>query len=247
MKKKKRLKTKNIIKLVAGILVIYLIIKIACLLIFQVRSDEYKQLLKNYEFTKTITIQKQNSDNLLRFNNLAIRNDFTSFQLLEDTNVYSDQYVLYDENNEIKAALILALQETTTTLAKNYKYFYEVDDWRTNSDVVKNYLDKKNIFNDLQLIDYLKEINFEKKTNIFTSISEIRRSFYLNYMMYMLLPKVNTLYKIEGDYKGYVYVLDNLLQVNILSDDRAYTYSFIGREFFTDEYINELLNTIRVG
>ena len=66
-------------------------------------------------------------------------------------------------------------------------------------------------------------------------------------MMYMLLPKVNTLYKIEGDYKGYVYVLDNLLQVNILSDDRAYTYSFIGREFFTDEYINELLNTIRVG
>ena len=66
-------------------------------------------------------------------------------------------------------------------------------------------------------------------------------------MMYMLLPKVNTLYKIEGDYKGYVYVLDNLMQVNILSDDRAYTYSFIGREFFTDEYVNELLNTIRVG
>lgn len=247
MKKKKRLKKKSIIILFFAIMGLYFIIKIACLMLYQIRDEKFDELVENFKYSKTINIVKQKNDDVLNFNNLSIRNDFKDFTLLDDNDSYSNTYVLYGENNEVKSALILGIQETLTTKAKNYKYFYEDNEFAINSDIVQKYLDKNNIINDIQLIEFFDKINRKNKTNIFTSISEIRNRFYLNYMLYVLVPEINTLYQIDGDYKGYAYVKDNLIQANVLSDDRAYIYSFLDRNLFTDEYTSELLNTIKIN
>jgi hypothetical protein len=55
---------------------------------------------------------------------------------------------------------------------------------------------------------------------------------------------------IDGDLKGYMieYKLGDrmVVEVDLFKDDKVYGITFFNRDYFTDKYIEELLNTIKI-
>ena len=54
----------------------------------------------------------------------------------------------------------------------------------------------------------------------------------------------NDINEIKGDYVGYILNLNNMKEVSILKNKKRYILTFLGNDYFTDDYVRELLNTI---
>ena len=81
------------------------------------------------------------------------------------------------------------------------------------------------------------------KNTIFTNVKDIKNNGILTYI-YESIPKVENLSLIKGDYEGYIFDFGEAKQVNILKNDKLYYFTFVYHNYFTDEYVQNLLNTI---
>ena len=66
--------------------------------------------------------------------------------------------------------------------------------------------------------------------------------------MIFLIIKDITL--INGDYNGYIFKIENnagVKDISIIKNDKRYTITFFNTKYFTNDYINELLNTLIIG
>ena len=57
----------------------------------------------------------------------------------------------------------------------------------------------------------------------------------------------NEIIKITGDYEGYIFKLNSIVEVNLIKDSQRYIITFNNRHYFTDKYIEELINTITIS
>ena len=63
--------------------------------------------------------------------------------------------------------------------------------------------------------------------------------------MHIMLPRNSGITLIDGTYAGYIFELSgDGKQACILYNDKCYVFTFIGEDYFRDEYIYELLDTI---
>lgn len=239
---------KKRIIIIITILIICLLVKGFFLYYYNVDSivlNDYNKIIKNYKFKDTITINKKEVDNnnYLSFKNIKIRNDFKDFiKEVDQTNSDYERYMLYDNEKNIKAAFMIGKYYTNTYILRNNPTYF-VDDKRFSSNDVVKILDENNITNDIELFDFLKE-NMNMKVNIFTSIKKMKEYFIIKYLVAIMLPTVESLTKIEGEYDGFIYNLKYGKEVVIIIDDNKYTFTFFKNEYFKDSYIEELLNTI---
>lgn len=238
--KKIRIK-KDIIKFFKVLLVCYLLAHIICFYFYKpmIEPDEMYKISKGLQFTKTLNLDLIKVNDYLTFHSMKIKNDFQNFEKKDDNLKNYDKY--FDSNNN---GLIIGMDETKITLLKNNEIFYsENKDFRINNKNVTKYLKQNNIKNDMDLIRHVQKAKTDSY-NIFSSIKTMKEKYLLSYIIYTSIPTANELYKIVGDYGGYAFVLDDFVEVSIVTNGKRYIYSFIGREHFTDDYINKLLNTI---
>lgn len=241
--KKMRIK-KNAIKFFKVLVVSYILVHIACFFIYKplLKIDNHNKIVKGIKFTKTFNIKHTPSNDYLTFHSMKIKNDFNGFTKQEDNLKNYDKYY----NEEKNSGLIIGMDETKITLLQNNETFYsEQSDFRINNKNITKYLNKNNIKNDMDLIRHVQNANIDSYS-IFTSIKGMKERFLLSYIVKMTIPEATEMYKIIGDHGGYAFVLNDILEVAIVENDKRYVYSFIGRDYFTDEYINQLLNTIVV-
>ena len=97
----------------------------------------------------------------------------------------------------------------------------------------------------ISLIKYLAK-NTDKKANIFTSTREIEWLYTMNALVGSIFENAEDLFFIEGTYQGIMFTYKSSNQKSILinKDGKNYGINFIGLDYFTDEYINELLETL---
>ena len=60
------------------------------------------------------------------------------------------------------------------------------------------------------------------------------------------IPIINGISLIDGDYTGYILNANKLREVVILKNNKRYIYTFYNLDYFTDDVIKELLNTIEI-
>lgn len=241
MKKKKIL----LIVLIA-LVVCFLGYKIFCLSYFKVErfaTGEFENFLNGLEVKDKLTIKTNNSSNdYLEFKEMKVRNDFKDFSTFEPTVENSLKLVLYNEDKSVKASFWMSVGYTYIELLKSEKEVFS-NSHIINTGSLEKYLDSKNIKNDMDLFNYLYE-HRNDKNNIFTSSKKIQDNYALYNLSYIMLPLINSITEIDGDYTGYILNMPEMKEVSILKNDKRYGFMFMGTNYFTDEKIQDLLNTL---
>ena len=230
-----------------GVLVVlilgYIGFKSVCLYYYspkQINKEDFEKLKNGLTFKDDIVI-KTNKDvsDYLEKDNIKIRNDFKDFTLKENW------YVLNDSNKDNKVAF------TLNGPTETYLDYLKAEDVNVYNASLKNttandrikFLENNNIKNDIDFFKYMNKQEYPV-FNILTPVNKMK-SIYSVYLMFnIMIPSTNYINEIKGDYQGYILNLDNIKEVSILKDNKRYTFTFIGNDYFTLDYVKELLNTI---
>jgi hypothetical protein len=209
---------------------------------------EYQDWVDGIKIENTVTIQKKDGDyDLFEVNNIKIKDDFKNFEILE--NVSSEEikkYTLYDENSKEKVSFWIGTTENYINLIKSNLDFYVNDENKINLENIDDFLETNNIQNDIDLFKFLEE-NKNVRNNIFTSVKQMKMNYTINFISFVIIPKLSSITLIDGDYTGYILnTSQNFKEVSILKDDKRYIFTFINLDYFDDDYINELLSTVEI-
>jgi len=181
----------------------------------------------------------------LEFKNIKIRNDFKNFNYRKDIstdNIF--KYVLYDKDNEIEASFWVSENDNYVKMLNSDIDIYAYNRKGIKIKNIKNFLKSNGINNDIHLFKYLVEHKDDKNT-IFTSVNEIKARYSIYSLIEIMFPNIESITFIDGTYAGYMLELDNdVKQVGILYYDKCYVFTFVGEEYFNNEYIFELLDTL---
>jgi len=191
----------------------------------------------------TIMNKKIDDDDYFKVDNIMIRNDFKEFrQMSEDTDRIKT-YSLYDENNKLKAAIKFIEYITYVEGLKDVSILGASDPNIKEKDIT-SFMKSHEFKNDFEFIKYLSNLKEEKNT-IFTSINKMKDNYAAYYIASNILPDGN--YKeILGDYTGYLIETDDdVVSVNIINSDKLYIIDFVKLDYFTEDYIKELISTIK--
>lgn len=200
----------------------------------------YLEKANNYILHDDISLQYgQDVEDFLEINNIKIRNDFKEFTLNEEqSNDNSVKYILYDELGKVDASFWISTTDTYINIFKN--------DQILKSETLK-ILDKYDIINDEELFNFLSSYKPISR-NLLTNTSKIKEDYYINYMMLVMLPEIDKSTRIVGYDGGYIFDLnDDFKEISIIKNDKRYVFTFTNSEYFTDEYVEELVNTIVIN
>lgn len=175
-------------------------------------------------------------EKVLSFKEISIKNDWDNLEL-ENDKEYSYKYIIKDESNNMISSVWLGKNDTSfiDTLLVN----------STDKESLKQFLEKENINNMIDLFKFLKDA----RVNITTKVSDIKN---INYIYSFTIAQYGNLDNIKfivGDYKGII--LDNSestdsLSLSFIKDNKNYFVTFFKRDYFTDLYIKEIAETIRI-
>ena len=209
--------------------------------------ENYEDIINGLKIKNKITIKSEvlNEDEYLTFKNMKVKNDFKDFKLLENNeNQDFIKYALYDENDKVKASFWMGITESYVDMFKKDVTIFGMNDKIIKNTDISDFLDKNNINSDIELFSYLQE-NKNNKNNIFTSIKHMKENYILNFLVAVALPEISSVTLIDGDYDGYIFNLKgDFKEVSIIKNNKRYIFTFLKLDYFTDEYIEEILNTI---
>lgn len=228
----------------------YLIYKNHYLLKYNSSNTNYETIINTKKFNSTMTIESKNLNNedYLTIKNIKIKNDFKDFkeQKEEDGNT---KYILYNENNNIVASFLVNTTDSFVYKLKNDQTLYDGVKGKLSSSDLISLFSENNINNDIELFNYLSKIK-NTKNNIFTSVKVMKTNFILEFIASQL-PDVSSTMLINGNYEGYIFDIEKenestVKEVRLLDNDKTYVITFtnVSKEYFTNAYINELLNSI---
>jgi hypothetical protein len=215
-----------------------------------ITTENYQNFVDKLNITNTIHIQGQvlEDNQYLSFQNMKVRNDFIHFTKLD--NQYSEdtvKYVLYDENNQVKASFWMSKTNSYLDLFKTDVTLFGTEDKRITNTDFSDFLEKNNINDDIELFQYLEK-NKDVKNNIFTSVKQMKENYTIQFMASIVMPQIEGITLIDGDYKGYILNLtEDAKEVSILKNNERYVFVFLKLDYFTDEVIESLLNTIVIN
>lgn len=238
-------KKKVFILIVVGIIVILTIVllyKIYMINKYSIRDFK----IPNVDIKEPITISNKKIDDIdyFRVNNIMIQNDFEEFKEISDNNGFK-MYGLYDENNKLKAGINFFEYVTFTDGLSKEVSVLAGDGSKIKGEDISSFMKSHNFKNDFEFIKYLSSLK-EEKASIFTSIKKMEDNYVAYYLAKSLLTD-GSYKEILGDYTGYLLETDNdTAEVNIVTSDKKYIITFYKLDYFTEDYIKELIASIKI-
>ena len=238
MKKKRNL----IIGLIIALLVVGFI-GLKCFYLIYYSPKDLESNIKKIKFTEPLVIKKDSDVNdYLEHDGIKIRNDFKDFEEKDEKDSYFR--ILKDEDGKTKAAISMGEDYTWIDYLKEDEVtFYNANPKKTTSKERIDFLKKEKITNDIELFKFLNKEE-KRKNNVFTPIKDIKGRYSIMLMASVFMPDVQSMTEIKGDYIGYTYNMKRAKEVDILKNNKRYIITFYDRDYFTDEYVEELLKTI---
>ena len=241
-----------------GIVIVVIIVLLGCFLgtklfslayynIPSIDKEEYQTFVDRLQIKNKFVIEKEilNDSEYLSYNNVKIKNDFENFKVISN----DDDHIKYGIYKDNKLETSFWFGGTITSLVEILRNDFEVYS-STNIEYFKlstkeriEILDKNNIKTDMDLIEYLSN-QTNINNNIFTSQEKIKENYFIKFITYLQLVIGENITLIDGDYKGYIINMGNIKETYIINEEEKYVFTFINTEYFNDEYIKELLNTI---
>ena len=209
---------------------------------------DYNIMIKGLDFKNTIIVDSkeiEENEEYLSFENILVRNDFKEFTILEKQEDFI-KYVLRDENDEVKAAFFIGEDYSYKKLFENSVSVFGYEEKNINTNGLKEYLEKNNIQDDIDLFKFIKK-DSKVKNNVFTSTKTMKDRYSLHTLFYISFPSVKNITLIEGDYNGYILnINEDIKEVSIVNGDKRYIMTFVKKDYFDYNYIKELLNTVKI-
>ncbi len=230
---------------------LYFGVKSFCLYYYntkEIASDDFSEVVKRLNFLDTITIhsKKLSKEEYLVFEDMKIKNDFQDFRLVENTSdICFQTYALSSEKEHFKTAFMMGKADTLLYQLKNDSVLFEGIGRKVSNANKKKFLDKKHITNDIELFQLLTQVK-DYLNHVFTRIRKMRERYLLHSIVLVAIPLIDSISLIDGDYTGYILNTSHLREVSILKNNKKYVYTFYNLEYFTDEKIKQLLNTIEI-
>lgn len=213
----------------------------------------------NNQDKMTITYKAVNDADYLVYDEMKIRNDFSSFIKKEGTEEEYNSLIYYlnDETGKLKSSFWYGKSDTFVNLFTTQSVIifgvdnnkvtnsFLSDETLYNSSDRNAFLVKNNISNDIDFLNFIKN-NYYLKNNIFTSVKDMKQNYAYNVFINVMATSISKLTIIDGKYDGYMFNYDYetpVKEVNILKNDKRYIFTFIGKEY-TDNYIKDLLDTL---
>ena len=107
--------------------------------------------------------------------------------------------------------------------------------------------EKYNIKNDIDLLKFIEKTKNDKNS-IFDSVQDMKDFYSIHLLNVVIYSNIEELKLIDGNYEGYMIKYNmnsgDVKEYNILKDGKRYGLTFIGLEYFTEEKIQNLLNTL---
>ncbi len=226
---------------IIGIIGILLVYKIYTVKKYSI--EDFKIPNINILESLTISSKKTDDDDYFQVDNIMIQNDFENFKEISDDTDKTKIYGLYDENNELKAAIKFTEYVTYIEGLKDASVM-GVSKPNIKGKDITSFMGSHEFNSDFELIKYLSNLKEEEYT-IFTSIKRMKDNYIAYYLANTLLAEGN--YKeINGDYTGYLIETEyDTVSVNIIDSDKLYIIEFTKLDYFTEDYIKELISTIK--
>lgn len=241
---------KTIFTVIIVLLVTFLTYKTIFINIYKNNNydNEYIESFKEaYNNQNTMTIYKRTipEEDYLVYEDIKIRNDFKNF--VKETIGVDGGVWFYPQEIGKKEGILISKQMTFIDLFthEDITYFDDLIDKKFKSADRKYFLLRKDINNDIDFINYIKEHYYEKKS-IFDSEREIKEKYALNLFTDIVVAKPKSITILKGDYTGYIYNQGNIREVVILRNNQRYIFSFRGEKYTNDEYIKDILSTIEI-
>ena len=112
---------------------------------------------------------------------------------------------------------------------------------------INEFLEKNNITNDIELYKFLEK-TLNKKHSIFDSVDDMKTLYALHLQNYIGNMNNDGITLIDGDYEGYIINHNmsgvNIIECNVLKDSKRYVLTFNNTTYYTDDKIQDLLNTL---
>ena len=211
-------------------------------------GNTYQEIIESFNNKETVTINNQqlSEEEYTNFQNIKFKNIVEGYTKEE----IDSTYPIMQYKNEIEKKLIsistmenfvslftkdgitiLGTMDSDEELPKNIE----------SAEKRKAYLEKNNITNDLELLDFLGR-DYAKKVSLFDNINDIKGRYDLHYLTTIAMPKIKSITEITGDYTGYILnVNDTVQEVTLLINDKKYTITFSN---FTEDEIYDFISSI---
>lgn len=203
------------------------------------KSSDMKDYFKGLKIGDTLTVKlnNQTNDEKLSIKGISIKNENHNFVLSNE--ILNTEEVKGFELNDDKSTKILM----SKTLFNFYEAIGKDEKW------IHKMMEENNINNDLDLLLYAIK-NKDNKPTIFSSIKEMK---FYNYIYYLYIQtcslKLESIKLIDGDLKGYIVETKDMpiREINLIDNSNKYNITLWNKEYFTYDYIKELLNTVVIG
>lgn len=246
MKNKKELIIGLSIVLVVVLIGIFLGTRLYHLKKYTLINNENEYInIENLKLKDEIAIDTKilNDNDYLEANGIKIKNDFKEFTLLEDDIENHERYVLRDKNGKTKASFWFgyADYDDFVQIFDDGVSWFGIEVKVTNEEVIE-YFENNNIKSEIDLVKYLNSID-NLDNSIFTSVKQMKEN-YISKLILKTFLHSNNYALITGDYKGYIIDMTDSKEAYIFKDNKKYVFTFLKTDYFTNEYINDLLNTV---
>ena len=223
-----------------------------------VSNDRFEKVVSGLDIKNTLNIYKRtiDSDRYLVLDDIKIRNDFSDFEVEKagDGEFVSTTYRSKDDDGKTIAAITIGSFYNHIDVFESDEVFImsgndsNIRDFgQFNAADRKYFLLKNDINNDLDFFKFIRE-NGYLESNIFSSKREIQENYAYNLFVHIVMPEVDSISVINGDYSGFTFNYDdkNIRQVTIFRNGKSYNFLLKGNDYITDEYICDLFSTLEI-
>lgn len=241
-------KYKSILKYIIVLICALLIIIYKAIMLNKYQAGK-REINNDAIFSETITITKQDYDGeKIISENISMANLFEGYVDTKNPSSFKVKYEgdkivsLFTKPSSMDQYINLLNINSLELRPSNP----DEETMKTNASTRK-FLDKHNIKNDIDLLNYIKE-NYYFKNNLFTLTSTMKNNYLLNSFVEIGLLDFKDITLINGSINGYVINCNNtgtiIKEIHILKDDKQYIMTLLGEEITTNEFITQLLSTV---
>lgn len=211
-------------------------------------GNSYQEIIKSLNKKESVTINNQqlSEEEYTIFKNIKFKKMVEGYtkEEIDSTN----PFMQYKNEIEKKLISIGTMESFVSLFTKDGITIFgtidadeEIPKNVENSKKRKDYLEKRNITNDIQLLAFLKT-DYEKKASIFDSINDIKAKYELHYLASVTIPRIKSITEITGDYTGYILNVNNKVQeVDLIKNNKKYVITFSN---FTKEEIYDFIKFV---
>ncbi len=202
-------------------------------------------------FKEEITVQtNKNIDyDEYNFNSLYFRNDFSDYEISQEEINNSDTISLFKRDEQESITIYKHKQLSNMLIEKNF-VMRSPEEYIFNDEDRVEFLQKNNIKNDIDLLNYVKD-NYYLKNNIFMSDKQMKENYMINLLTMGIFSNgeksemVDTKL-IKGDLLGFIVDKGYLKDIFISDGDDEYINELYGDGLTNNNYVNDFLKTIRI-